>query len=108
MSSLPLGFFAPWQPKQYSLRIGATSLMKLTAPAGDLGGGGAAPGAGAATRVSRASAPARAAQRIHRQRGRDISELRNRWGRRWSNGEGRRGALEKSWRDLGVLGVYLG
>src|SRR5215472_14991668 len=32
MSSLPLGFFAPWQPKQFSLRIGATSLIKLTDP----------------------------------------------------------------------------
>src|SRR5262249_32996598 len=35
MSSLPLGFLAPWQPKHDSLRIGATSLMKLTGrPAG--------------------------------------------------------------------------
>ncbi len=32
MSSLPLGFLAPWQPKQFSLRMGATSLMKLTGP----------------------------------------------------------------------------
>ena len=30
MSSLPLRFLASWQAKQFSLRIGATSLMKLT------------------------------------------------------------------------------
>src|SRR5262245_9541945 len=32
MSSLPLGFLDPWQPMQFSLRIGATSLMKLIGP----------------------------------------------------------------------------
>ena len=32
MSSLPLRFLASWQAKQFSLRIGATSLMKLTGP----------------------------------------------------------------------------
>ena len=41
MSSLPLGFLASWQPKQFSLRMGATSLMKLTGPLGGrLGGAG--------------------------------------------------------------------
>src|SRR5438034_8103555 len=30
MSSLPLRFLESWQAKQFSLRIGATSLMKLT------------------------------------------------------------------------------
>src|SRR5208337_4675274 len=33
MSNLDLGFLAPWQPKQVSLRMGAMSLMKLTGPA---------------------------------------------------------------------------
>ena len=34
MSSLPLRFLASWQAKQFSLRMGATSLMKLTGPFG--------------------------------------------------------------------------
>ena len=34
MSSLPFFFLASWQAKQFSLRIGATSLMKLTGPLG--------------------------------------------------------------------------
>ncbi len=34
MSSFPLCFLASWQAKQFSLRIGATSLMKLTGPFG--------------------------------------------------------------------------
>src|SRR3954467_14818241 len=34
MSNLPLRFLASWQAKQFSLRIGATSLMKLTGPLG--------------------------------------------------------------------------
>ena len=42
MSSLPLGFLAPWQPKQFSLRMGATSLMKLTGALDDGGAGAAA------------------------------------------------------------------
>src|SRR5258708_4169148 len=34
MSSLPLRFLASWQAKQFSLRMGATSLMKLSWPFG--------------------------------------------------------------------------
>src|SRR5262249_29923861 len=34
MSSLPLRFLLSWQAKQFSLRIGATSLMKLIGPLG--------------------------------------------------------------------------
>src|SRR5690349_18763270 len=61
MSSLPLGFFAPWQPKHFSLRMGATSLMKLT-------GFGAAACADCAASIIIASAAARAAHRIQKQR----------------------------------------
>src|SRR5262245_21933211 len=32
MSSLPFFFLLSWQAKQFSLRMGATSLMKLTGP----------------------------------------------------------------------------
>src|SRR5262245_58717035 len=84
MSSLPLGFLAPWQPKHDSLRVGATSLMKLTAPlaagavAGALAVGGAAGRAtlagGATDRARTASAVATAAQRMQKQvRGRGMT-----------------------------------
>src|SRR5262245_37762989 len=83
MSSLPLGFLAPWQPKHDSLRMGATSLMKLTATlaAGAVAGavaGGAAVGAtlagGATDGARRARAVARAGQRTQKQvRGRGMT-----------------------------------
>src|SRR5690349_925007 len=37
MSSFPFRFLASWQAKQFSLRIGATSLMKLTGCAAEAG-----------------------------------------------------------------------
>src|SRR5215207_11672319 len=66
MSSLPLGFLAPWQPKHDSRKIGATSLMKLTGLAGALSWA-ACNGAGDSARNSQASAAARAAQRMQKQ-----------------------------------------
>src|SRR4051795_3367780 len=62
MSSLPLRFLASWQAKQFSLRMGATSLMKETGPL--WAGGAAAAGGGA----SRKKASARARQRMQKQR----------------------------------------
>src|SRR5579871_5659284 len=69
MSSLPLGFLAPWQPKQFSLRTGATSLMKLTGPAAGGGGGGsaAAPVRGASRKAARARAAPRVTQSTQKQ-----------------------------------------
>ena len=63
MSSLPLGFLTPWQPKQFFLRMGATSLMKLTGPFG-----AAAYAEGVAThRYSAARTSASVAQRTQKQ-----------------------------------------
>src|SRR5262252_876975 len=58
MSSLPLRFLASWQAKQFSLRMGATSLMKLTGPLG----------ACASEAGGTARAPAKRAQRTYKQR----------------------------------------
>src|SRR5262245_33914602 len=62
MSSLPLGLFAPWQPKQFSFSIGATSLMKLSGFAGAL-----ASACGGRKENRNARAAAMAAHRMHRQ-----------------------------------------
>src|SRR5262245_57590096 len=62
MSNLPLGFLAPWQPKHDSLKIGATSLMKLT------GAGGWAFASGGETITSAARAAATTAQSRQKQK----------------------------------------
>src|SRR5438552_2868483 len=69
MSSLPLGFLAPWQPKHDSLRMGATSLMKLTGPVAALTGGADAWAAGGVIVArKKASAAARTAQTMQKQK----------------------------------------
>src|SRR6266480_4919121 len=62
MSNLPLRFLASWQAKQFSLRTGATSLMKLTGPLGAAGAWAAA------RRGANSTSSARAAQRMQTQK----------------------------------------
>src|SRR5262249_27823936 len=69
MSSFPLRFLASWQAKQFSLRIGATSLMKLTGFSSALAELGP-------SIARRARIPATMAQRTQKQR----PGLNIRWG----------------------------
>src|SRR5207249_5228981 len=76
MSNFPDFFLASWQAKQFSLRIGATSLMKLTGWADAVGG---------AANMSRYAIAAATAHRMHTQnRRRSMGRFLNgtgRWGR---------------------------
>src|SRR5262252_6795699 len=72
MSSLPLRFLASWQAKQFSLRMGATSLMKLTGPWRAAAPAPSAPAAeagwGDRNSRARASASPRIGQSTHQQK----------------------------------------
>src|SRR5215471_11388800 len=63
MSSLPLRFLESWQAKQFSLRIGATSLIKLTGPF--FGAAAAEKAFGAANNMPRARARPPRGQKTH-------------------------------------------
>src|SRR5262249_45122 len=85
-----LRFLASWQAKQFSLRMGATSLMKLTGPC--LAGGGAAWAAGGGVPQSRARASVRPGGRQGMQRQRcegDMGGGSGGGGRRAGAGGGR-------------------
>src|SRR5256885_969232 len=72
MSSLPLRFLASWQAKQFSFRMGATSLMKLTGPFPALPPWARA-AAGVPSSINSARSAPRAGQRTpEQQRGRSM------------------------------------
>src|SRR5262245_27041433 len=104
MSSLPLGFLAPWQPKHDSLRMGATSLMKLTAPlaAGGRGGGVAGAGGGRGDAGGRRQGEGEEGGG-GREGGAEDAEAGARWGHDEQNPGGQRGGAKGS-RGWGAAG----
>src|SRR4051812_8822169 len=88
MSNLDLGFLDPWQLKQFSLRMGATSLMKLTGPVGAAvvaAGSRAAAWLGAAKTSRYARARPTRPHRTHWQvRGRSMNEDSRKAARPWA------------------------
>src|SRR5260370_23439035 len=101
MSNLALGFLTPWQAKQFSLRIGATSLMKLTGPTGAAAlvaaASWAAAGFGAANRSRYARARPTMPHRTHRQvRGRSMKKDSRKAAKPWATvGGSRRGGGDR-------------
>src|ERR1700736_6612117 len=88
MSSRPLGFLAPWQPKHDSFKMGATSLMKLTGLSALAGGESAWTDGGATKRKKSPRARPRAAQTTQQQKWERGMRRELRAGNRWQGASG--------------------